>query len=104
MLVIDISGSMDKGNKIGAAKDAAKAYVNGMQGGDQVGIVTFDSDVYEVQPITSDKDALTNAIDSLQTGSDTAMYDGILKASVYWKMCRPKGCGSYPMAWIAEQQ
>ena len=82
MLVIDISGSMDKGNKIGAAKDAAKAYVNGMQGGDQVGIVTFDSDVYEVQPITSDKDALTNAIDSLQTGSDTAMYDGILKASV----------------------
>src|SRR5512147_1551348 len=35
MLVIDISGSMDKGNKIGAAKDAAKAYISGMREGDQ---------------------------------------------------------------------
>jgi VWFA-related protein len=82
VLVIDISGSMEKGNKIGAAKDAARTYVNGMQGGDQVGIVTFDSNVNEVQPITSDKSALINAIDGLNTGSDTAMYDAILKAAV----------------------
>ncbi len=82
VLVIDISGSMEKGNKISAAKEAAKAYVNGMQGGDQVGIVTFDSNVYEVQPITSDKSALISAIDGLNTGSDTAMYNAILKAAV----------------------
>ena len=82
VLVIDISGSMEKGNKISAAKEAAKAYVNGMQGGDQVGIVAFDSNVYEVQPITSDKSALTSAIDGLRTGSDTAMYNAILKAAV----------------------
>ncbi len=82
VLVIDISGSMEKGNKISAAKEAAKAYVNGMQGGDQVGIVAFDSNVYEVQPITSDKSALISAIDGLNTGSDTAMYNAILKAAV----------------------
>ncbi len=82
MLVIDISGSMDKGNKIGAARDAAKAYVNGMGAGDQAGLITFDSNVYEVQSITSDKAALTSAIDGLQTGSDTAMYDALLKAAV----------------------
>src|SRR5688572_5511310 len=61
MLVIDISGSMDKGNKIGAARDAAKAYVNGMRESDQTGLITFDSQVYHVQNITSDKVALTAA-------------------------------------------
>jgi VWFA-related protein len=77
MLVIDISGSMDKGNKIGAARDAAKAYINGMREGDQAGIITFDTQVYRVMEVTTDKAALTAAIDGLQTGTDTAMYDGI---------------------------
>lgn len=81
MLVIDISGSMDKGNKIGAAKDAAKAYINGMREGDQAGLITFDTNVYRVQEVTSDKAALTAAIDGLKTGSDTAMYDGILEGT-----------------------
>ena len=81
MLVIDISGSMEKGNKIGAAKDAAKAYISGMREGDQAGLITFDTHVYRVQEVTSDKAALTAAIDGLKTGSDTAMYDGILEAT-----------------------
>jgi VWFA-related protein len=81
VLVIDISGSMDKGNKIGAARDAAKAYVNGMRAEDQAGLITFDTNVYRVQEVTSDKAVLTAAIDGLKTGSDTAMYDGILEAT-----------------------
>ena len=81
MLVIDISGSMDKGNKIGAAKEAAKAYVSGMREGDQAGLITFDTHVYNVQEVTSDTAALIAAIDGLKTGSDTAMYDGILEAT-----------------------
>lgn len=81
MLVIDISGSMDKGNKIGAAKDAARAYISGMREGDQAGLITFDTQVYRVQEVTSDKAALTAAIDGLKTGSDTAMYDGILEGT-----------------------
>lgn len=81
MLVIDISGSMDKGNKIGAARDAAKAYINGMRAEDQAGVITFDTHVYRVQDVTPDKAVLTAAIDGLKTGSDTAMYDGILEAT-----------------------
>jgi VWFA-related protein len=81
MLVIDISGSMDKGDKIGAAKEAAKAYINGMREGDQAGVITFDTQVYRVQEVTPDKAVLTAAIDGLKTGSDTAMYDGILEAT-----------------------
>jgi len=80
MLVIDISGSMEKNDKIGAAKNAAKAYVSQMRPGDQAGLITYDTHVYTVQPITNDTATLTTAIDSLQTGSDTAMYDALVQA------------------------
>ncbi len=80
MLVMDISGSMDKDNKLGAAKEAAKSYVAQMRPGDQAGLITYDTHVYMVQPVTSDTTALTNAIDGLKTGSDTAMYDALTQA------------------------
>jgi VWFA-related protein len=80
MLVIDISGSMEKNDKIGAAKEAARTYVQQMRAGDQAGLITFDTHVYNVQPITTDTQALTNAIDGLRTGSDTAMFDAVAQA------------------------
>lgn len=80
MLVIDISGSMDKNNKLTAAKDAAKSYVNQMRAGDQAGLMTFDTQTYYVQPVTTDTAALTSAIDSLKTGGDTAMFDALVEA------------------------
>ena len=80
MLVIDISGSMDKNGKLGAAKDAAKAYIAQMRPGDQAGLMTYDTQTYYVQPITSDTTALVNAIDGLVTGSDTAMYNSLVEA------------------------
>jgi len=80
MLVIDISGSMDKNDKIGAAKNAAKAYVSQMRPSDQAGLITYDTHVYNVQPVTTDTAVLTGAIDGLQTGSDTAMYDALVEA------------------------
>jgi VWFA-related protein len=80
MLVMDISGSMDKNNKLAAAKEAAKSYVAQMRPGDQAGLITYDTKVYTVQNITADKTALTNAIDGLKTGSDTAMYNALVEA------------------------
>jgi VWFA-related protein len=80
MLVMDISGSMDKNGKLVAAKDAAKAYIAQMRPGDQAGLMTYDTQTYYVQPITSDTNALVIAIDSLVTGSDTAMYNALAEA------------------------
>jgi VWFA-related protein len=80
MLVIDISGSMDKNGKLAAAKEAAKAYVSQMRPGDQAGLMTYDTKTYYVQPITSDTNALAAAIDGLVTGSDTAMYNALVEA------------------------
>ncbi len=81
MLVIDISGSMSKNDKIGAAKEAAKTYVGQMRPGDQAGLIAFDTQVYHVQAVTSDIAALKSAIDGLKPGSDTAMYDGLSAAT-----------------------
>lgn len=80
MLVIDISGSMDKNDKLAAAKEAAKSYVSQMRPADQAGLITYDTQVYTVQPITSDSAALISAIDGLKTGSDTAMYNALIEA------------------------
>ena len=80
MLVMDISGSMDKNDKLAAAKEAAKSYVSQMRSEDQAGLITYDTQVYTIQPITADKAALTSAIDGLETGSDTAMYNALIEA------------------------
>jgi len=80
MLVMDISGSMDKNDKLAGAKEAAKSYVQQMRPGDQAGLITYDTQVYMVQPITADTAALTAAIDGLKTGSDTAMYNALIEA------------------------
>lgn len=80
MLVMDISGSMDKNDKLAAAKEAAKSYVNQMRPGDQAGLITYDTQVYTVQTITTDTAALISAIDGLKTGSDTAMYNALAEA------------------------
>jgi VWFA-related protein len=51
-----------------------------MRPGDQAGLMTYDTQVYMVQPITADANALIAAIDGLQIGSDTAMYNALVEA------------------------
>ena len=80
MLVMDISGSMDKNDKLAAAKEAAKSYVQQMRPEDQAGLIAYDTQVYTIQLITADTTALITAIDGLKTGSDTAMYNALIEA------------------------
>jgi Ca-activated chloride channel homolog len=79
MLVMDVSGSMEKSNKLNLAKEAAKTYIDQMRPGDQAGLMSFNTEVVYNQTPTSDKAALINAIDSLQADKDTAMYDALLQ-------------------------
>src|SRR5512139_3517178 len=75
LFVIDTSGSMEKSDKIQGAKAAAKAYLDSMRPGDQAGVVSFNTEVKVVHPVTADKAALVAAIDSLQPVGNTAMFD-----------------------------
>lgn len=80
MLVMDVSGSMDKNGKIDGAKAAAKAYVDQMRPGDQAGLMVYNTQVNYVQQLTQDHAVLTQAIDGIKTGGDTAMYDALIAA------------------------
>jgi len=78
-LVIDVSGSMNTGGKITAAKDAAKRYVRQMNIYDRTAIVKFSDCFTVVKNFTSDTTVLINAINGLSTGGYTAYFDGVWK-------------------------
>jgi VWFA-related protein len=81
MLVMDVSGSMNNGGKLAAARQAARAYIDQMRpGGDQAGLISFNTAITVVQAVTSDRNALYSAIDSLTARNDTAMFDALMKA------------------------
>ena len=59
------------------AKKAAKTFVNCMGSYDRIEVISFANYVTVDQSFTSDKQALCNAIDSLQSDGATALYDAI---------------------------
>ena len=77
-LVLDASGSMD-GTKLTQTKSAAKSFIDYMdlEGGDRAEIITFDDYVYLLQEFTDDNSALNKAIDDINVGNSTALYDAI---------------------------
>jgi VWFA-related protein len=79
LLVMDVSGSMNSADKLEGAKAAAQAFVDQMRPGDRVGLLTFNTAVTYVQPITSNQTLLRFAIDNLTAEDDTAMYDALFE-------------------------
>jgi VWFA-related protein len=80
LLVMDISGSMEKLGKIESAKSVAKEYVAQMREGDTAGIILFNTQVRTLQMIKGDRAQLAQAIDTISPGGDTAMYDALISA------------------------
>jgi Ca-activated chloride channel homolog len=81
LLAVDISGSMNYDNKLAAAKSAASAYVDQIRSGDEAGLLSFNTRISYVQPVTADHDKLKLAIQGLIAGSDTAMYDALIQGA-----------------------
>lgn len=50
-------------------------------GVDRAAIISFGSEVREVQPMTGDIGRLTSAVSHLQPGGDTALHDAVIRAS-----------------------
>jgi len=80
MLVIDTSGSMNSGGKLDAARTAAQTYVEQAREDDLIGILSFNTAVEYVQPLTTDRPKLLAAIDDLRAVDDTAMYAALARA------------------------
>lgn len=79
LLAIDISGSMNAAGKLGMAKSVAQTYIHQIRADDLVAILVFNETSTLVQDVTSDQQALADAVDGLRASGDTAMYDTLLK-------------------------
>jgi VWFA-related protein len=81
LLVMDVSGSMYDAGKLAAAEAAARAYVDQMRPGDQAGLLTFNTKVTYLQPVTTDRAALLQSINTLDARGDTSMFDALDQAA-----------------------
>lgn len=83
-IVLDASTSMLEQSgtmtKLEAAKFAAKAFVSQLGPSDQATIISFNSDVYMQQTLTSDKAPLEAAIDRISVSMQTRLDLGVQKA------------------------
>lgn len=80
ILLIDTSGSMAYADKLASAKSAASDFIARMRPADTGGIITFNTEVRELQALTGDASKLTKALDSLKALGNTAFYDALAKA------------------------
>lgn len=77
--VIDVSGSMDRENRLGLVKRALHVLVDELRPTDTVGIVVYGERAWTVLQSTSaeDRDRIVRAIDSLRTQGSTYAEDGL---------------------------
>ncbi|NSW56075.1 MAG: VWA domain-containing protein [Armatimonadetes bacterium] len=80
MLNLDVSGSMASGSRIESMRDAAKLFVSLMRTNDRTAIQQFDDQWNLVVDFTSDKAALTTAIDTLYPDGLTAIWSSSMDA------------------------
>ena len=77
VLVVDTSGSMKEGDAIGAAKNAAAAFLSSLPPEIPVGVVAFADAPSLVSPLTTDRALLAATIAGLSATGETALYDAI---------------------------
>ncbi|OQY30329.1 MAG: hypothetical protein B6244_00270 [Candidatus Cloacimonetes bacterium 4572_55] len=75
-LLIDASGSMG-GNLLPATQLAAHAFIDSMGSGDAATVIRFSEQAVVIQSLTQHKSLLHDAINSLEAGGATALYDGL---------------------------
>lgn len=83
VFVVDTSQSMGRNGGVAATQETLTRMIDEMEGGEEIGIVTFGSDVEVLAPLTTDKDDLKDAVDDILAPADagTAMWDGVRKGA-----------------------
>lgn len=75
VVALDSSGSMSR--RMGETQAAAKQFVEGLGEGDSVQLLRFARDIETMTPMTTTKDSVSEAIDTVVARGDTALYDGL---------------------------
>ncbi len=78
-MVVDTSGSLEEYG-LRQTKNSLNAFLNVVDftSNDEVEIIVFNTEVYERQRFTNNKDKLTNAINRLEIDGLTALYDALM--------------------------
>ncbi len=79
-IVFDSSLTM-KGEKLETAKAAAIKFIDSLEAGDMVTVITFNDEVKILKDFTEDHSAIKEAIKSIKAKGGTALYDAIYRAS-----------------------
>jgi Ca-activated chloride channel family protein len=81
ILAMDASDSMEQTdvspNRLAAAENAARAFLDELPEGFRVGLVTFAGAATEMVSPSTDRAAVTNALTGLETARGTAIGDGL---------------------------
>ena len=80
VVLIDTSGSMS-GQPISEARKAVHSFTSSLQPGSRVALVHFSAGVQVLSGYTNDTGAIVKAIPKLTAQGETALYDGLVKAT-----------------------
>src|SRR5690606_22755007 len=75
VLLLDVSGSIE--NYVNFIRKAARNFVDTVGPRDRVAIITFNEDVQVLSTFSTDKNALSESLDTFDAGGATALYDAL---------------------------
>ncbi|MEW6736686.1 MAG: VWA domain-containing protein [Acidobacteriota bacterium] len=75
VLLLDTSGSTEE--KLAQIQSAAKTFVDQLQQGDRIKVISFDDEIYQLSDFTNDRATLKKAIDTARAGQGTKLYDAV---------------------------
>ncbi len=80
-VLLDTSGSMHIDPKWANARDAITRLAAELQvGRDRIALLTFDTELHEVQPYTTNPAEIVQRLDSVRPWGSTAVYDAVVEA------------------------
>ncbi|MDX1389048.1 MAG: VWA domain-containing protein, partial [Acidobacteriota bacterium] len=82
-LLIDTSISMQTNDRLRHAKEAAKRYVDLLPPNEEILIAAFDDSMVLVSPPTTDRRNTREAIDRVELGNWTALWDAVYDLILY---------------------
>jgi VWFA-related protein len=80
-IVLDVSGTMARGERLEKAQVAALRFLDVLEADDEGLVVTFSDSVQISQELTRDRKELEEAIRATKAGGGTALYDAVWSAS-----------------------
>ena len=78
-LLLDVSGSTR--DKLESIKAAASAFLDQLRPHDRVAIIAFEDEVRVIAPLTDDRARLRRAIEQIETGQFTQVYEAVQMAA-----------------------